>query len=368
MKRIRSRFCNTDIEYVAEQENQLFKGISTLMVAANVPFDRFYVEVDNVQVWTGSSIPKEEIPTIDYDKKPPILLIHGICSNLGVWVRNITSLQSHGNPVFAIDLPGFGLSTRIDFPDDHNESEQLFCKYIHLWLIKMQLRKVVFVGHSFGGYLSCSFACNYPWQVVNIVLIDPWGIIETKNYLVDRISSEGLSALKNLLLTRFAIKGRIAKLISPFLLTDLVRVLGKIYGLSVVRTVEDKICQGFVKDLGDSGPEIWASFIYAINSLHPRYSLAHFSGELAFRSMIDPFFNAKNPIMERLERLSFLKKLYYICGEESPLDYKAGHWVKNQLDQTELFVIPNADHKLHINSYMEANEILIEIIKDINET
>ena len=42
----------------------------------------------------------------------------------------------------------------------------------------MGLEKIVLLGHSMGGYLSCRYALKYPENVERLILVSPVGVGE----------------------------------------------------------------------------------------------------------------------------------------------------------------------------------------------
>jgi pimeloyl-ACP methyl ester carboxylesterase len=128
-----------------------------------------YIPVSNntQQIWTICSNLQS--------KNIPIVLIHGFAGGLGLWSLNLDEL-SLNRPVYAIDLPGFARSSRPIFSLDTKEAEKEFIDMIEEWRIGVGLNKeFILLGHSFGGFLSASYALNYPKYVKQLILIDPWG-------------------------------------------------------------------------------------------------------------------------------------------------------------------------------------------------
>ena len=104
-------------------------------------------------------------------------MLHGFAAGVGFWALNIDDISRDRN-VYAIDLLGFGRSSRPSFPCDGADAEQVFIESIEEWRQQVGLKKFILMGHSFGAYLACSYTLAYPERVRHLILADPWGIPE----------------------------------------------------------------------------------------------------------------------------------------------------------------------------------------------
>jgi pimeloyl-ACP methyl ester carboxylesterase len=98
----------------------------------------------NDRVWTLSMNTE-----IDHNDKVPMVLLHGYVSALAFWMLNFDSFASE-RPVYAIDLLGFGKSSRPTFSSDPFEIESQFVTFLEKWREAMHLEKMILLGHSFG--------------------------------------------------------------------------------------------------------------------------------------------------------------------------------------------------------------------------
>ena len=94
--------------------------------------------------------------------------MHGYAASLGLFIDNFDSLSRiPGIKIHAIDLLGFGLSSRPKFLNFHRKLNKIFIKWkigsLILWRRgeKRNIGKFILMGHSFGGYLSCAYALKY---------------------------------------------------------------------------------------------------------------------------------------------------------------------------------------------------------------
>lgn len=99
----------------------------------------------------------------------PVLAIHGVLDNCGVFDRLIPLLR--GNYfILTFDLPGHGLSSHFPsgLPVDFLNFV-LAAKYV---VDKMGWKRFFFVGHSMGGMIGLHFTCCWPVLVKKLIVMD----------------------------------------------------------------------------------------------------------------------------------------------------------------------------------------------------
>ena len=79
--------------------------------------------------------------------------------------------------MYAIDLPGFGRSSKYKFSKNPKEIESEYVEFIEQWRKELNLEKMVICGHSFGAYLATAYALKYPMHMSGLILDDPWVIV-----------------------------------------------------------------------------------------------------------------------------------------------------------------------------------------------
>lgn len=98
-----------------------------------------------------------------------MVLLHGFGGGVGLWAQNLDAL-SQRRPVLALDLLGFGQSSRPLFSTDAQEAEDQFVESIEQWRAKVGLESMILLGHNLGGYLAVSYSIKYPGRWVQITL------------------------------------------------------------------------------------------------------------------------------------------------------------------------------------------------------
>lgn len=85
----------------------------------------------------------------------PIVLLHGFAAGIAFWLMNLEEI-SEDRPLYAMDLLGFGRSSRSTFSADAETIEQEFVDSIEKWRETMKIDRMILLGHSFGGFLATS--------------------------------------------------------------------------------------------------------------------------------------------------------------------------------------------------------------------
>ena len=116
----------------------------------------------------------DQPPSVDEEPRVPLVMIHGFGCGIPQYYKNFDHLHSN-RKLYAIDLPGFARSTRVEFSADAEQCEQDFVDYIEKWRKGLGLEKFILLGHSLGAYLSCAYTMRHPNRVRHLILNDPWG-------------------------------------------------------------------------------------------------------------------------------------------------------------------------------------------------
>jgi len=82
----------------------------------------------------------------------------------------------------------------VEFPDDPEGCENKMVEMIEKWRKEMKIEKMILLGHSFGGYVSASYALRHHEHVQHLILLEPWGMFSKEDNhkmssnLVERIA------------------------------------------------------------------------------------------------------------------------------------------------------------------------------------
>merc|ERR1712012_833242 len=129
------------------------------------------VNGQNCRIWT------REFGDAGTDERVPLVMMHGMGAGLAMFVLNLEPLASN-RLVYAIDLPGFGRSSRVKFSSDPDMIESEYVESIENWRKSVGLEKMNLLGHSFGGHLTALYSLKYPENLHSAILADPWGMTE----------------------------------------------------------------------------------------------------------------------------------------------------------------------------------------------
>ncbi|XP_026740866.1 1-acylglycerol-3-phosphate O-acyltransferase ABHD5 isoform X4 [Trichoplusia ni] len=299
-------------------------------------YKRFYVDIGSVvgqsdKIWT--------ISLNDESPKTPLVLLHGMGAGLALWCPNLDAFAAT-RPVYAIDLLGFGRSSRPKFASDAMKAEAQWVESVEEWRREVNLGQFILLGHSLGGYIATAYAIKYPERVRHLVLADPWGFTERPTNAYEKAQLP--------LWVR-----AVATAVQPLNPLWAVRAAGPAGRWLVSKTRPDisRKYNGYVPDADTVIPE----YIYQCNSQTP-------SGESAFHTLMTGFGWAKNPMMRRLDQLDPALPITVLYGSRSWVDNSSGQVILEHRGHTNTYVqvINGAGHHVYLDKPDLFNRFVLE--------
>ena len=102
----------------------------------------------------------------------PVVLLHGLGTNLAFWRGTIPVLEAEGRRVIALDLPGYGLSDK----DGVDGTMGGFATAVAGTMDALGVPEADVVGISMGGQIALTLALDHPDRVRRLALLSPAGI------------------------------------------------------------------------------------------------------------------------------------------------------------------------------------------------
>lgn len=120
----------------------------------------------------------ESLHYVDEGSGPALVLVHGFAGSTFSW-RGAIPLLARAFRVVALDLPGFGRSSRDSTLDFSHEAH---ARRVVRLLDTLGIARATLVGHSMGGAIAQRVAVNFPERVERLVLVaavdasvpEPW--------------------------------------------------------------------------------------------------------------------------------------------------------------------------------------------------
>ncbi|RKU26028.1 alpha/beta hydrolase [Candidatus Poribacteria bacterium] len=106
----------------------------------------------------------------------PVVLLHGWGAESGTF-KSVFDHLSSSHQVYALDLPGFGLSEIP--PEPWNATD--YAKLLSSFLDKLNIGKASLIGHSYGGRISIVIAANEPEKIEKVILVNSAGLKPKRN-------------------------------------------------------------------------------------------------------------------------------------------------------------------------------------------
>jgi len=127
------------------------------------PFEKKYIE---------TSVGRTFMLAAGQESNPPVVLLHGSCSNSAFWFPEIMALANDYR-VYAIDIIGEAGNSEEYRPDLHSDAFAIWMKEV---FEALGIKKAVVIGNSLGGWMALKFATTYPEYVSGLVLIAAGGL------------------------------------------------------------------------------------------------------------------------------------------------------------------------------------------------
>jgi 2-hydroxy-6-oxonona-2,4-dienedioate hydrolase len=103
----------------------------------------------------------------------PVILLHGGGNDWHEWKENISEIARLCR-VYAMDLPGFGLSQA----PTTSVSPSWSVSFLKKFMENLRIREAYFIGHSMGAMIGINFCASNPESVRKLVIVDSAGLGE----------------------------------------------------------------------------------------------------------------------------------------------------------------------------------------------
>lgn len=108
----------------------------------------------------------------------PVILVHGMGSSRLAY-EPLLNAWPLPNPVYAVDLPGFGASPQLR--QRHTQGD--YVQTLYALIDALALDSVVLLGHSFGGMVAGDALARYPQSIKGAILVASAGFVPPSNVL-----------------------------------------------------------------------------------------------------------------------------------------------------------------------------------------
>ena len=143
--------------------------------------------------------------------KPTLILIHGYTASAYVWKTVAPAFAERGFHVVAVDLIGFGYSSKPAWFDYTIGSQ---ARIVARLMNRLGIGSATVIGSSYGGAVAATLALDYAERVEKLVLVDAVINDEPKNHPILKLAR---------------IRG-LGELIAPFLITSKVFMRQRLRG------------------------------------------------------------------------------------------------------------------------------------------
>lgn len=156
---------------------RVIEGVKVSSSSSSMELKGEYVELDGEHAEL-----KDEYADLKNDSPTgkTYLLLHGWAASSFSYADIIPELVNAGNRAIAIDLPGHGLSYKLDQASaESGYTAEYLVGIVEYVVNQLGLSRISLVGHSMGGALAAYFAIRNPSLIDELILIAPAGFERT---------------------------------------------------------------------------------------------------------------------------------------------------------------------------------------------
>ncbi len=251
------------------------------------------------------------------------LLVHGFAANTFSFREVVFPLSKYGK-VLTIDVPGFGLTERVDKNkvsfNPYSRDGQV--EVIKIFLEKKGIKKVILLGHSMGGGIATYFTIKYP-EFVEKLIIEDGAIFE----------EGGPPYFVSTLLRTF-----IGKILWPMLVKPLVGQISKLLDIAYYNKsiINDEFIEGYKKILNVKN---WDKGLYEVSIADNRINISNRLNEIEKPTLI-------------------------IWGEfDRVIPLQSGLKLKEKIRNSEIYIIKECGHVPHEERVEEFLKIVLDFVE-----
>lgn len=246
----------------------------------------------------------------------PLVVLHGLADSHHSW-RVVGAELARRHRVYALDLPGCGLSGR----PDASYCLDYHARLAAAWLDEMGLRSVDVLGHSYGGGMALWLLLYRAASVRRLALVAPGGL-----------GSE-VSPLLRLAATFGGLEAGAELLMGPIM-----RLLVRLYGQELSSEDQEVICRL------NRRPGTARAFVRTL------------------RDVID-WRGQRRHLMQRIHEVAQLPSIALFWGEDDRvIPLRHGRDLCAQFDNCSFWQLPGAGHFLHWEAPRELAAALLEYL------
>lgn len=308
-----------------------------------------------------------------------LIFIHGYGAGLGFFLKNFENIPLIDDSwsIHAIDLPGFGFSSRPKFPFKYpdaspNDVNNWFHQRLQKWFEKRSLlerpQDNIVVAHSLGAYLMALYSHNFPNHFKKIIMCSPAGVCQSDNIFKEEMN-KNLENHKTIKPPWWYIK-LWERNISPFSLVRNTSVLGsKLTSGWSYRRFNKLLSTENDKPLSKKQFEMLHRYSYAIFN---RPGSGEYLLAFALSCGGDPRNALEGTLFNQMVRNESHEPScdwLWVYGENDWMNKSGGKRISEKLngilgkDKSKFLTVPSAGHHLYFDNYTYFNEIIIKEMK-----